>query len=364
MKRPPLWSITAPIVGGLLVGGVAAGLSGALYSALAAAGLVASILAGVYHAEHLAEVLGEPYGTMVLAIAVTVIEVGLIVTLMVAGGAGTEGLARDTIFAAIMIIVNGIVGVCLLVGGLRHHEQEFKLQGATAALTTLAAIAVLTLVMPNFTRTPGPYYSSTQLAFVAAVTLVLYATFALVQGSRHREHFLQDGDAAETGDAVGHSDGGAPHAGGAGWGVTSFLLVACLVAVVLLAKSLAPALERGVIAAGLPNAVVGLVIAAVILMPEALAAFRAARANRLQTSLNLALGSALASIGLTIPAVAVLCLATGWPLALGLDAPSMVLLALSLFVASLALGTGRTTVLQGAVHLVLFAIYVLTTVAP
>ena len=354
-----MWSIAAPIVGGLLLAGLAAGFGGAAYAALAAAGLVASILAGVYHAEHLAHVLGEPYGTMVLAIAVTVIEVGLIVTLMVAGGPGTEALARDTVYAAIMIIVNGIVGVCLLVGGLHHHEQGFKLQGASAALTTLTAIAVLTLVMPNFTRTPGPYYSPMQLAFVAAVTLVLYATFALVQGSRHREHFLQDAVAADT-----EGDGVAAPGSGAGWGATSFLLVACLVAVVLLAKSLAPTLEGGVIAAGLPNAVVGLVIAAVILMPEGLAAYRAARANRLQTSLNLALGSALASIGLTIPAVAILCLATGWPLALGLDPASMVLLALSLFVASLALGTGRTTVLQGAVHLVLFAIYVLTTVAP
>jgi Ca2+:H+ antiporter len=357
VKWPPPWSIAAPIVGALLLASGAAGLSGPVYTALAAAGLVASILAGVYHAEHLAHVLGEPYGTMVLAIAITVIEVGLIVTLMVAGGAGTEALARDTVYAAIMIIVNGIVGLCLLVGGLRHHEQEFKLQGASGALTTLAAIAVLTLVMPNFTRTPGPYYSPTQLAFVAAVTLVLYATFAFVQGSRHRDHFLQDDVAAEAG-------GVAEHAGGAGIALTSILLVVCLVAVVLLAKTLAPALERAVAAAGLPNAVVGLVIAAVILAPEGLAAFRAARANRLQTSLNLALGSAVASIGLTIPAVAILCLATGWRLALGLDAPSMVLLALSLFVSALALGTGRTTVLQGAVHLVLFAIYVLTTVAP
>jgi len=358
VKWPPLWSIVAPIAGGLLLAGAAAGLGGGAYDALSAAGLVACVLAGVCHAEHLAEVLGEPYGTMVLAIAVTVIEVGLIVTLMIAGGAATEALARDTVFAAIMIILNGIVGVCLLVGGLHHHEQEFKLQGASAALTTLAAISVLTLVLPNFTRTtPGPYYSPAQLAAVAAVTLVLYATFALVQGSRHREHFVQG--------AVADEDGqGTAHAGGAGWGVTSIVLVACLVAVVLLAKSLAPTLERAVASAGLPNAVVGLVIAAVILMPEGLAAYRAARANRLQTSLNLALGSAIASIGLTIPTVAILSLVTGWRLALGLDAISMVLLALSLFVASLALGTGRTTVLQGAVHVVLMIVYVLTTLVP
>jgi Ca2+:H+ antiporter len=358
VKWPPLWSIVAPVSGGLLLAGGAAGLGGGAYDALSAAGLVACVLAGVYHAEHLAEVLGEPYGTMVLAIAVTVIEVGLIVTLMVAGGAATEALARDTVFAAIMIILNGIVGLCLLVGGLRHHEQEFKLQGASAALTTLAAISVLTLVLPNFTRTtPGPYYSPAQLAAVAAVTLVLYATFALVQGSRHREHFVQGTLAIEDGQGAGHG-------GGAGWGVTSIVLVACLVAVVLLAKSLAPTLERAVASAGLPNAVVGLVIAAVILMPEGLAAYRAARANRLQTSLNLALGSAIASIGLTIPTVAVLSLVTGWRLALGLDAISMVLLGLSLFVASLALGTGRTTVLQGAVHLVLLVVYVLTTLVP
>ena len=338
----------------LLLAGVAAGMAGPVYATLAAAGLIACILAGVYHAEHLAVVLGEPYGTMVLAIAVTVIEVGLVVTLMVAGGKATESLARDTVYAAIMIILNGIVGLCLLVGGLAHHEQEFKLQGASAALTTLAAIAVLTLVMPNFTQIPGPYYGATQLAFVAAVTLVLYATFAMVQGSRHREHFVQDGGAVQV---VAAGDG-------AGMGTTSIALVACLVVVVLLAKSLAPVLEGAVAKAGLPNAVVGVVIAALILMPEGLAAFRAARANRLQTSSNLALGSAVASIGLTIPAVAILSLANGWSLVLGLDRPSMVLLALSLFVTSLSLGTGRTTVLQGAVHLVLFAIYVLTTLVP
>jgi Ca2+:H+ antiporter len=357
VKTAPVWSIAAPIVGGILLAGVATGFGGGGYSALAVAGLVACILAGVYHAEHLAHLLGEPYGTMVLAIAVTVIEVGLIVTLMVAGGQGTETIARDTVYAAIMIILNGIVGVCLLMGALRHHEQEFTLQGASAALTTLAAISVLTLVMPNFTGTPGPYYSKIQLADVAGSTLLLYATFALVQGLRHREHFLKEGDGTEPVDA-------ATHERGAGHAQTTFLLLACLVAVVLLAKSLAPVLERAVQAAGLPNAVVGLVIAAVILMPEGLAAFRAARANRLQTSLNLALGSALASIGLTIPAVAILSLVTGWPLALGLDPPSMVLLALSLFIAAMSLSTGRTTVMQGAVHVVLFMIYVVMTFAP
>ena len=356
MTRPPAWSIIAPIAGGVLLAGTAAGWRGP-FLALVAVGLAACILAAVHHAEHLALILGEPYGTMLLAIAVTVIELGLIVTLTVAGGESAESLARDTVYAAIMIILNGIVGLCLLVGGLRFREQEFKLQGASASLTTLAAIAVLTLVLPNFTSTmPGPYYSRGQLALVALTTLVLYATFALVQGSRHREHFVEDED-----EEVGSAAAGT---GGGGWALTSVLLAACLAAVVLLAKSLAPVIERTVAAAGAPSAVVGVVIAALVLMPEGLAAYRAARINRLQSSLNLALGSALASIGLTIPAVALLSIATGWRLALGLDALSMVLLALSLFVAALSLGTGRTTILQGAVHLVLFAIYLFTTVVP
>ena len=353
----PRWSIAAPAAGWVLLGGVALGFGG-FYHVLVAAGLIAGVLAAVHHAEVVAHKVGEPYGTLVLAIAVTVIEVALIVSLMLAGGPATAGLARDTVFAAVMIILTGMVGLCMLAGGSRHGEQSFGLYGVSGALATLAAIAVLTMVLPNYTETtPGPYYSSSQLAFIALVTLVLYGTFVLVQTVRHRDYFLP---AEAAGDAEAHA---APPTAKATW--TSFaLLLACLGAVVLLAKSLAPSIEAVLAKAGAPEALLGIIIAAVVLMPEGLAALRAARANRLQTSLNLALGSALASIGLTIPTVAVLSLASGRPLALGLDAKATVLLLLSLFLTTISLGTGRTTVLQGVVHLVLFAVYLFTTVVP
>ena len=250
-----------------------------------------------------------------------------------------------------------IVGLCLLVGGSRFREQSFGLYGVSASLATLAAIAVLTLVLPNYTTTvPGPVYSPSQLGFIAIISLVLYGTFVLVQAVTHRDYFLP----AEATDEEIHAE--PPSAALAAF--SGVLLLACLGAVVLLAKSLAPTVERAVASMGAPKAVVGIIIAAVVLLPEGLAAWRAARVNRLQTSLNLALGSALASIGLTIPAVALVSLMTGWTLTLGLDIKSSVLLLLSLFVASLSLGTGRTTVLQGTVHLVIFAAYLFTTVVP
>jgi Ca2+:H+ antiporter len=321
-------------------------------------GLIACVLAAVHHAEVVAHRVGEPFGTLVLAVAITVIEVGLIVSLMLAGGPATAALARDTVFAAVMIILNGIVGVCLLVGGTRFKEQTFGLYGVSASLATLAAIAVLTLVLPNYTVTvAGPVYSPSQLAFIAIVSLVLYGTFVLVQTVRHRDYFLP---VEAPGDETVHAPPPTIRAAS----VSAMLLLACLGAVVLLSKSLAPTVEAAVAAVGAPKALVGIIIAAVVLLPEGTAALRAALSNRLQTSLNLALGSALASIGLTIPAVAIVSFATGWTLALGLDIKSIVLLLLSLFVAALALGTGRTTVLQGMVHLVIFAVYLFVTIVP
>jgi Ca2+:H+ antiporter len=258
-----------------------------------------------------------------------------------------------------MIILNGMVGLCLLVGGVRHHEQTFGTRGVSSTLAVLAALAVLTLILPNFTTSvAGPYYSPAQLITVALVSLVLYATFVLVQAVRHRDYFLPKGELAA--DVDSH----APVPDNWTTGVSAALLLLALVAVVLLAKSIAPSLEAAVASAGAPKAVVGVIIAALVLMPEGLAAVRAARANRLQSSLNLALGSALASIGLTIPAVAGVSLVLGWNLVLGLDGKSTVLLALSLLVATTSLSTGRTTVLQGAVHLVIFAVYLVTTVVP
>lgn len=353
----PIWSIAAPIAGWLLLGGASFNLGDA-YTILLVAGLLGSVLAAVYHAEVVAHRVGEPYGTLVLALAVTLIEVALIVSLMLAGGEETTGLARDTVFAAIMIILNGIVGICLLVGASRHKEQSFGLLGVSASLATLAAIAVLTLILPNYTSTAaGPFYSPSQLAFIAVISLILYGTFVLVQTVRHRDYFLPE-------EAVNDEDVHAAPPSNTIAAISGSLLLVCLGAVVLLAKSLAPTLEIAVASVGAPKTLVGIIIAAVVLLPEGLAAVRAARANRLQTSLNLALGSALASIGLTIPAVAVVSLATGWTLSLGLDIKSTVLLLLSFIVATLSLGTGRTTVMQGTIHLVIFAVYLFTTIVP
>ena len=352
--RAPVWTLALPPVGLLAVLAHFAKL-GPVGAALAGTVLIGCVLAAVHHAELIAHRVGEPFGTLVLALAVTMIESALIVSLMLADPSGTATLARDTVFAAVMIILTGIVGLCLLLGGVRHHEQQFSLSGASATLGVLAAMAVLTLVLPNFTlTTPGPAYAPSQLLFVAAMSLALYGVFVLVQTVRHREQFLPVGGEA--------AEGARPSARATGIAFTA--LAIALVAVVLLAKGLASTLERAVVGAGLPLAVVGVLIAALVLAPESLAAVRAARRDELQTSLNLALGSALATIGLTIPSVTAVSLALGLPLALGIDAKSMTLLALSLFVATLSLGTGRTTVLQGAVHLVIFAAYLFTTVVP
>ena len=353
----PLWTIAAPIAAWLLLAGTKLGLGGT-FLVLVAAGLIGGVLAAVHHAEVVAHRVGEPFGTLVLAVAVTVIEVALIVSLMIASGAAATALARDTVFAAVMIILNGIVGLCLLIGGARHREQSFGLHGVSASLATLAAIVVLTPILPNYTvSNPGPVFTSSQLAFIAVVSLILYGTFVFAQIIRHRDYFLPE---AAPGDEAIHA--AAPTTGAAS--LSAVLLVACLGVVVLLAKALAPSIEAGVAAIGAPKALVGVIIAGVVLFPEGLAALRAARANRLQTSLNLALGSALASIGLTIPTVAILSLASGLTLTLGIDVKSTVLLLLSLFVTSISLGTGRTTVLQGTVLLVIFATYLFTTIVP
>lgn len=321
--------------------------------------LIGAIVAAVHHAEVIAHRVGEPFGTLILALSVTVIEVGLILTLMQAEPEKAQTLARDTVFAAVMVILNLLMGLCLLSGAIRHHEQRFQRTGIGAALATLTVLSVVALVLPNFTSSaPGPYYSATQLGFVAVVSLILYATFALVQTVRHRDYFLPDGDDQDEPEIHAAPPGNRRTA------LSAVLLLASLVAVVLLAKFLSPVLGALLAEWGAPPAVLGVMIAAVILAPEGLAAVRAAKANRLQTSLNLALGSALATIGLTIPAVAILSLAIDLPIGLGLDAKSTVLLFLSLIVASQTLANGRTTVLQGVIHLMLFAIYLFTTFVP
>lgn len=357
LKQMPWWAWAWPVLAWVILAiAVIVGARGVI-AAIAGVALIAAVFAAVHHAEVVAHRIGEPFGTLVLAVAVTVIEVALIVSVMVGAPAEKAGLARDTIFAAVMIVCNGIVGICLLAGGMRHHEQGFQIEGASAALAVLAALTTLSLVLPSFTTSvPGPVFSTAQLVFGGVVSLVLYGSFVFVQTVRHRDYFLPVG--------IDEEDAHAPPPTAVNAMISAGLLIFSLVAVVGLAKALTPIVETGVDWLDAPKAVVGILIAALVLLPEGLAALRAAGANWLQTSLNLALGSALASIGLTIPTVGVVSIVLGQPLELGLGAKDLILLALTLLVSVITLGTGRTTVLQGIVHLTIFAVFMFLAIVP
>lgn len=353
----PAWSLALPIAACLLLAAVWDRPLGWVLLCAVVVTLFASVFAAVHHAEVIALRVGEPFGTLVLALAVTVIEASLIVALMLSGGKAASALARDTVFATVMIICNGVVGLCLLLGALRHRVLEFRVEGTNPAFSVLATLATLTLVLPSFTVTePGPRFSPSQLVFAGVVSLALYAVFVFVQTVRHRDYFLP---------LEGESD--EPHVPvpslSAAW--TSFgLLSLSLVAVVGLAKSLSPNIGAAVENASVPHTVVGIAIALMVLLPETWAAARAALRNRMQTSFNLALGSALATIGLTIPVVAVTSFALDLRLVLGLDTKEIAILALTLLITAMTLSGGRATVLQGAVHLVLFAVFLFLAVVP
>jgi Ca2+:H+ antiporter len=390
----PRWSLAVPPLA-LVVLVLSWGRDlGALLLILVCLGLGAAVIAAVHHAEVVAHRVGEPFGTLILALAVTVIEVALIVTLMASGGDKAASLARDTVFAAVMITCNGIVGLALVVGSLRHTTQQFRVHASGSALAVMTALVTLSLVLPTFTTsTPGATFSPAQLAFAGVVSLTMYGIFVFVQTIRHRDYFLPvvAEEAASAGVNAGartasaRSEPGTPaavsvasdpaddeedgevHAAAPSGRVALLslgLLFLCLIAVVGLAKTVSPTLEDAVESAGAPVAVVGVVIALLVLLPETAAAVRAALRNRLQTSLNLALGSALASIGLTIPAIAVASIWLSGPLVLGLGGKEMVLFALTVVVSILTLATGRATLLQGAVHLMIFSSFVFLAVSP
>ena len=352
------WFTAAPIAAAAVLGLSLAGVAVTGWMVVCALMLVGAVIAAVHHAEVVAHRVGEPFGTLVLAVAITVIEVALIVSMMLAGGPDKASLPRDTIYSAVMIICTGVVGLCLLVGGLHHHEQSFQLAGASSALAALVALAGLSLVMPTFTTSAGEgLYTVSQLVFVGLSSVALWLVFVFVQTVRHRDYFLPPQNASD--EAVHARPPTMPQA----WG--SFgLLVVSLVSVVGLAKQLSPSIEAGVAAMGAPKAVIGIAIALLVLLPETWAAVRAARADRLQTSMNLALGSALASIGLTIPAVVLASVLLDLPLVLGLSPKDLVLLALTFMVSTITLATGRTNVMQGAVHLVLFAAFLFLSLVP
>lgn len=356
----PAWSIAVPLAA-LAILATAWGRSpDTLLLIVISVALTASVVAAVHHAEVVAHKVGEPYGTLILAVVVTVIEASLIVSVMLSGGPTATIVARDAVYAAVIIVCNGIVGLCLLIGGIRHHVTVFRVEGTSPALAVLASLAVLTLVVPAYTlTTPGPTFSSLQLGFAGAMSLMLYAVFVFVQTVRHRDYFLPV--------SVQKLDSDDVHAAPPSLrtALASFaLLCVALIAVVGLAKTLAPSIEAAVGAAGLPAAVIGIAIAMLVLLPETGAAIRAAAANRMQTSLNLAIGAALAAIGLTIPTVAMVSIMFDLPLELGVAPKEAVLLGLTLLVATLTLGSGRATVLQGAVHLVLFAAFLFLAVFP
>jgi Ca2+:H+ antiporter len=328
---------------------------GAAFAAVLLAILFGTVFAAVHHAEVIAERIGEPFGTLLLTLAVTIIEVALIATIML-GDKAVPTLARDTVFAVVMIVCNGLVGICILVGALRYREQDVQVTGSSLYLSVLIVLATITLVLPNYTlTTPGPFYSTAQLAFVSVVTLLLYGVFLYTQTIRHTGYFMG------TGHEVG--DGGI-HIPNRMLALSIMLLLVSLLAVVGLAKKFSIVVDVAIARTGAPPAFAGILVALLILLPESVAAISAARKNDLQKSINLALGSSLATIGLTIPAVAVAAWALDKQLVLGLDSQEMVLLLLTFFLSMLTFGTGRTNILFGLVHLVVFAVFIFLVFKP
>jgi Ca2+:H+ antiporter len=356
----PRWPIVVPSAGIVVLAG---SLFWPVVGALAAAcgiALVGAVIAAVHHAEVVAHRIGEPFGTLVLAIAVTIIEASLIISLLLAGGEHTEVLVRDTVYATVMIIATGVIGLCILLGSIRHREQQFKIEGAGPAFAALAALAVLVLIMPVFTvSAPGALYTTSQLAFVAVCSLLLWCVFVFFQTVSHRDYFLPLPAAPAA--AVGSH---APAPSNARALSSLGLLCVSLTAVVVLAKQLSPSIEAAVAAVNAPRAAVGIAVAVLVLLPESLAAGRAALVNRMQTSLNLALGSALATIGLTIPVVVIVCIAFDIPMVLGLAAKDIVLLTLTLLVGAIGIGSGRTNLMYGAVQIVIFAAFLFLALVP
>ncbi len=357
MSHWPWWIPIAALLLLVVVAAFALPLNAVLVTACAVA-LIGAVIASVHHAEVVAHRIGEPLGTVVLSICITVIEVALIFTVMLSGGPEAATLPRDTIFSVVMITCCGVVGLSLVIGAVRHREQAFHVLGSNASLATLAAMTTLALVLPTFTiSSAGPTYTTSQLMFAAIASLALWCGFVFVQTVSHREYFVPVGNAADT-----HAPGLRPARSHA---MASFgVLLVALVAVVGLAHEVSPSVEAVVVRARLPKSVLSMVIALLTLLPEAWAAIRAALADRIQTSLNLSLGSALASIGLTIPVIAISSKLAGITLILGLAPKELVLVLLAFFVTSITLVAGRTHLMLGFVHLVVFGAFLFLSLVP
>ena len=351
----PLWSLCIPLLAWLLLGAHAAFSFHGLVLVLLLLALGGAVFAAVHYAEVIAHKVGEPFGTLVLAVAVTIIEVAMIVSILLTKGNQNQTVARDTIFSVVMIVCAGLVGLCITVGAWKHHVQGFNIKGATGALSAITTLVTLTMVLPVFTSLPEDAFRPIQLIFVGLASLALYAVFVLVQTVRHRDYFVSESDSEAPQHAMPSRNQTY---------LALALLLVCLAAVVLLAKSLSPTVEQLVALAGMPKPVVGLVIAGFVLLPEGMAAIRAAQQNQLQTSINLAYGSVIASIGLTIPVVALISVYLGQKLILGLDAKDIVLLTLTLLLNMFTIQTGRTTILQGAILLIVFASFLVFSITP
>ncbi|MCA2304174.1 calcium:proton antiporter [Mycobacterium intracellulare] len=357
------WNVVVPVLAVVVLAVIWGEKLGPVLVAVAALFLVGAVVAAVHHAEVVAHRVGEPFGSLILAAAVTIIEVALIVALMTSGGNEAATLARDTAFAALMITTNGIAGLSLLLGSRRYGVTLFNAEGAGAALATVTTVATLSLVLPAFTTGhPGKEFTSSQLAFAAIATLLVYLLFVFTQTVRHRDFFLPIAQRGQKRVFEDESHADPPSRRQA---LSSLALLLCaLVAVVGLAEEESPAVEHAVMVAGLPQSFVGVIIAALVLLPETLAAARSARKGRIQISLNLAYGSAMASIGLTIPTIALASIWLKGPLVLGLGPIQLVLLALTVVISMLTVVPGRATRLQGEVHLVLLAAYVFLAISP
>ena len=362
-SKTPAWTWLIPIAG-IVLFIIASGLgfdesfasstAGLVIAALLLPALMGAVFAAVYHAEDAAHQTGEPIGTLILTIAVTVIELALIVSLMISGKA-TPTLVRDTVYAVIMIIMTGVVGLCISVGGLRYREQRFDITSTKIYLAVLIVMASLTMLLPNYTRSaPGAQFSEIQLGFISVVALALYGVFLYTQTVLHKSYFSGERDPNAT---VATSKP-------ATLAMAIGFLTLALIAVVLLAKLFAAPLSVAVSAAGAPFAVIGVVVALIVLLPESIAAVGAARRDDLQKSLNLALGSSLATIGLTIPAVATANIFMHQPMTLGLEQRDTALLLTTLAASMLTFGTGRTNVLFGFLHLVLFGTFIFLVFVP
>lgn len=359
--RTPVWTWVVPILGLLLfIEASATGYGddfstytlGIVNTALVIPLLIGAVFAAVYHAEEVAHIMGEPVGTLVLTVAVTVIELALIISLMMTGKA-TPTLVRETVYAVIMIVTTGLVGLCIVVGGLRYREQSFDVTSAKIYLAMLIVLATLTLILPNYTTTaPGRLYSESQLTYISVITIALYLVFLYTQTVLHRGYFVGEHPHTETTPTEGKL------------ALSAFFLCVALAAVVLLAKIIAVVINVGVSRLDAPSSISGVIIALIVLLPESIAAVKSARNNQLQKSLNLALGSSLATIGLTIPAIAAANLFLHTPLILGLEPGDLALVVMTLAASILTFGTGRTNVLFGFLHLVIFATFLFLAFVP